>query len=101
MSDNASTREPNTPNDNAITGTKGRATSTPSSLLDNILSMHSPLMLHVIDEQGRITEVNRRWLEKMGYSLEQVLGRRIYEFFTPAYQEIVQQDLEIIRQSNE
>lgn len=66
---------------------------TPNSLLDNNVSAYSPLMMHVIDEQGTITEVNGRWLERMGFSLDQVVGRKIYEFFSPASREVARRDL--------
>lgn len=52
------------------------------SFLDNFLNRESPIMMHAIDDQGRIVEVNRCWLERMGYPIERVLGRNITEFLT-------------------
>lgn len=64
-----------------------RSTSSGDSLLflDNLLSLENPIMMHVIDAQGLIIEVNRCWLEKMGYPIEQVIGRRVAEFFTAPF----------------
>ena len=44
---------------------------------------HLPAMMHSIDDQGRLTFVNERWLEASGYSRDEVLGRRSTEFLTP------------------
>jgi len=40
-------------------------------------------MLHSIDRSGRLVSVSNRWLAKMGYTREEVLGRRSVEFLTP------------------
>ena len=37
-------------------------------------------MLHTVDQHGRITNVSDRWLEKLGYRRDEVLGRVITEF---------------------
>jgi PAS domain S-box-containing protein len=36
---------------------------------------NSPVMMHSIDEQGNICDVNSRWLEEMGYTHQEVVGR--------------------------
>ena len=41
-----------------------------------------PTMLHSIDCEGIIVEVSDVWLEKMGYSKDEVLGRSSIEFLT-------------------
>ncbi len=41
-----------------------------------------PLMIHSIDREGRIRNVNRKWLSEMGYSAAEVLGRTI-DFILP------------------
>lgn len=47
------------------------------------MSLHlTPTMLHGIDEQGRIYEVSDLWLEKLGYTREEVLGRPSTDFLT-------------------
>jgi PAS domain S-box-containing protein len=42
----------------------------------------APMMLHSIDKDARIVAVNDRWLEVMGYSAGEVLGRQLYDFLT-------------------
>jgi len=42
-----------------------------------------PAILHAIDAQGRLIAVNDRWVEAMGYTREEALGRRSSEFLTP------------------
>ncbi|MCL4721677.1 MAG: sigma 54-interacting transcriptional regulator [Gammaproteobacteria bacterium] len=42
----------------------------------------TPAMLHTIDPEGRLTEVSNHWLDKLGFSREEVLGRSILEFMT-------------------
>ncbi|WP_019500247.1 PAS domain S-box protein [Pseudanabaena sp. PCC 6802] len=43
---------------------------------------NTPIMLHSIDRYGRLIEVNNYWLEKLGYSREEVIGRKSTEFLT-------------------
>lgn len=44
---------------------------------------NSPVMMHSIDETGIVRNVNKRWLEVLGYSREEVLGRTISFVMTP------------------
>jgi|GEM_PF-1488774 len=44
---------------------------------------HLPAMVYSIDEQGCIYDVNRRYLEQLGYSREEMLGKKIIDFMTP------------------
>lgn len=41
----------------------------------------TPAMLHTVDSQGRIVHVSDRWLAKLGYRREEVLGRMITDFW--------------------
>ena len=43
----------------------------------------TPVMLHSIDWQGRIRHVSDYWLEKLGYTREEVIGLKSTEFLTP------------------
>jgi two-component system, sensor histidine kinase and response regulator len=43
----------------------------------------SPIMMHSIDKQGVVRNVNGRWLEEMGYSRDEVIGRKIDFAMTP------------------
>jgi PAS domain S-box-containing protein len=40
----------------------------------------TPAMLHAVDREGRIVHVSDRWLSKMGYQREEVIGRHITDF---------------------
>jgi PAS domain S-box-containing protein len=40
----------------------------------------TPAMLHTVDSAGRIIHVSDRWLAKLGYRREEVLGRGIMDF---------------------
>jgi PAS domain S-box-containing protein len=40
----------------------------------------TPAMLHTVDSRGRIVHVSDRWLRKLGYRREEVLGRMITDF---------------------
>ncbi len=40
----------------------------------------TPAMLHTVDRDGRIVHVNERWLAKMGYRREEVVGRLVSDF---------------------
>jgi PAS domain S-box-containing protein len=45
----------------------------------------TPAMLHTVDANGCIVTVTDHWLQKMGYSRDEVVGRPIVDFFTSAY----------------
>jgi two-component system, cell cycle sensor histidine kinase and response regulator CckA len=44
----------------------------------------APMMLHSIDGTGCITEVSDLWLERLGYTWDEVIGRKSTEFLTDA-----------------
>ncbi|MBK6683334.1 MAG: PAS domain S-box protein [Deltaproteobacteria bacterium] len=44
----------------------------------------TPAMLHSIDREGRLIYVSDRWLEILGYTRAEVIGRRSTEFLTEA-----------------
>jgi PAS domain S-box-containing protein len=46
------------------------------------LYLHTPAMLHSIDTNGRLVSVSDYWLELLGYQREEVVGRRLTDFFT-------------------
>ena len=48
---------------------------------------HTPAMLHSIDTRGRILAVSQRWLERLGYAAEEVVGRPATEFLDSASRE--------------
>ncbi|MGI9225277.1 MAG: PAS domain-containing protein, partial [Woeseiaceae bacterium] len=48
------------------------------------LYRHTPAMLHTVDDDGLIVTVTDHWLQKLGYSREEVVGRPITDFFSAA-----------------
>jgi PAS domain S-box-containing protein len=42
----------------------------------------APVMVHAIDGDGRLLMVSNYWLEKMGFSRKEVIGRKSVEFLT-------------------
>jgi PAS domain S-box-containing protein len=44
---------------------------------------HTPAMLHSIDPGGRLISISDYWVEVMGYSRDEVIGRNLTDFFTP------------------
>jgi two-component system, cell cycle sensor histidine kinase and response regulator CckA len=44
---------------------------------------NSPVMMYSVDEEGNYVNVNRKWLEYMGYELGDILGKRIDQVMTP------------------
>lgn len=42
----------------------------------------TPAMLHSIDSQGRLLSVSDNWLEEMGYTREEVIGRPLVDFLS-------------------
>ena len=43
---------------------------------------NTPVMMHSIDHEGKLTTVNDHWLRVLGYEESQVLGRRFIDFLT-------------------
>ncbi len=46
------------------------------------LYLNTPAMMHSIDGAGRLLAVSDYWLEVLGYQREEVLGRKLTDFFT-------------------
>ena len=53
----------------------------------------TPAMLHSINGEGRLISVSDAWLAKLGYTREEVLGRRSSEFLTPESRERAVRDV--------
>jgi PAS domain S-box-containing protein len=43
----------------------------------------TPALMHSVDAGGRVLSVSDRWLERLGYRREQVIGRMLDDFLTP------------------
>ncbi|WP_267967881.1 PAS domain-containing protein [Myxococcus stipitatus] len=44
---------------------------------------NTPVMMHSIDPEGRLVSVSDTWLQTLGYSREEVIGRNSVDFLTP------------------
>ncbi|HVH98481.1 MAG TPA: PAS domain S-box protein [Enhygromyxa sp.] len=51
------------------------------------LYLRTPACMHSIDERGCIVDVSDAWLDCLGYTREEVLGRRSVEFLAPESRE--------------
>ncbi len=51
----------------------------------------TPAMLHTVDSRGRIVYVSDRWLTKLGYRREEVIGRNITDFMADDSRESLDQ----------
>jgi PAS domain S-box-containing protein len=47
----------------------------------------TPAMLHIVDANGCLVTATDHWLQKMGYSREEMVGRSIADFFSDADRE--------------
>ena len=47
-----------------------------------LLYDRAPLAYQSLDEQGRLLEVNQAWLDMLGYSREEVIGRSVADFLS-------------------
>jgi PAS domain S-box-containing protein len=45
---------------------------------------HTPAMLHSIDPNGRLLSVSDYWSEALGYTREEVRGKKLTDYLTPA-----------------
>ena len=57
-----------------------------------LLYERAPLAYQSLDGQGRLLEVNQAWLEMLGYSREEVIGRSVAEFLSKEWQEHFRQN---------
>src|SRR5690606_36496632 len=54
---------------------------------------NTPAMMHSIDQNGVIINVSNYWLEKMGYTEEEVLGKKSTDFLTPESQKYATEEV--------
>ena len=48
------------------------------------LYRETPAMLHTVDAEGHLVTVTDHWLQKLGYTRDEVIGRPITDFFSSA-----------------
>jgi PAS domain S-box-containing protein len=66
-----------------------------------LLYDNAPLGYQSLDEEGLIIEVNRTWLDILGYTREEVIGRWICDFLTPPYVEYFQKNFPCFKETGE
>jgi PAS domain S-box-containing protein len=54
---------------------------------------HTPAMLHSIDPQGNLLSVSDYWVEHMGYSRDEVIGKPLTGFLTDASRKYARQEI--------
>jgi PAS domain S-box-containing protein len=54
---------------------------------------HTPAMLHSIDPEGRLLSVSDYWVEVMGYGRDEVIGKPLTHFLTPASRRHAEQEV--------
>jgi len=57
------------------------------------LYYNTPAMLHSIDNNGRLISVSEYWLRVMGYTREEVIGRRSTDFLTEASRRFAEENV--------
>ena len=58
----------------------------------HLLYDRAPLAYQSLDEQGRLLEVNQAWLDMLGYSREEVIGRSAADFLSKEWREHFKQN---------
>ena len=53
----------------------------PKDYFDHLFDT-APVMMHSLDSDGRIIEVNRLWLQRLGYERQDVLGMKSTDFLS-------------------
>jgi PAS domain S-box-containing protein len=55
------------------------------SLFNNAIDM-----IHIVDDKGKIIDANKKELERMGYSRDEYIGKRLLDFIHPEYKKKTQ-----------
>ena len=55
------------------------------------LYQRTPMMMHSIGPEGRLLAVSDHWLETLGYRREEVIGRKLTEFFTAKSRDLAEE----------
>lgn len=50
---------------------------------------NTPVMMHSLDENGHLLEVNQFWLDTLGYERGEVIGQPVVNFAPPEFRDIV------------
>jgi len=55
------------------------------------LYQYAPVAYQILDFDGRITDINQRWSDLLGFTREEVIGRDVFSFMAPHEQESARQ----------
>ncbi|WP_051328299.1 PAS domain S-box protein [Desulfatirhabdium butyrativorans] len=58
----------------------------------------SPIAYQSLDVDGRIVDVNPAWLHLFGYDREEVIGKYVWEFFTPESRRVFETNFPVFRE---
>ncbi len=58
----------------------------------------SPIAYQSLDVDGRILDVNPAWLHLFGYDREEVIGKYVWEFFTPESRRVFETNFPVFRE---
>ncbi len=64
-----------------------------------LLFDNAPLPYQSLDEQGYFLTVNKRWLETLGYTTEEVVGHWFGDFLTPSFREHFDRNFPMFKQA--
>ena len=65
-----------------------------------LIYQRTPASVHAVDHLGMLIDVSDRWLELVGYERAEVIGRPIFEFYTPESAEPARDHFEALRAGN-
>ncbi len=61
----------------------------------------APMPYQSLDEQGRLCQVNSAWLDMLGYTREEVIGRNFSDFLSPASQELFNEKFPVFKRAGQ
>jgi PAS domain S-box-containing protein len=54
---------------------------------------HTPAMLHSIDKDGNLVSVSNYWSEALGYTREEVIGKKLIDYLSPVSRKYAQETI--------
>jgi len=66
-----------------------------------LLYDNAPLGCHSLDENGHLVEVNKAWLDKIGYCRDEVIGKWFGDFLAPDYKECFRKNFSRFKEQGE
>lgn len=79
---------------------KAEQAATDSEARYRALYENAPVMMHVIDSQGRLESVNQCWLDTLGHEESDVLGKLSFSFLTEESQALARSNMRRIAEGN-